>query len=109
MAYRRIFGGGPCDQDLEHFVLRAAALRVRIEQEVAEIKSILDDTAVSQEAPVFRTARGTCRVADLYARRFEHRVALCVLDGDAKEARDLQRLQMRMVRAFSGLWLMVNR
>ncbi|MCG8461047.1 MAG: hypothetical protein MI919_32585 [Holophagales bacterium] len=109
MAYRRIFGGGSCDRVLEHFILRAAALRARIEQEVAEIKGILDDSAVSQEAPIFRTARATCRMADFYVRRFEHRLSLCVLDGDAKEARDLQRLQMRMVRAYSGLWLMVNR
>lgn len=108
-AFRRLFGGATCDEALEQFVLRAASLRVRIDAEVTEIKGILDDTAVSQEAPIFRTARATCRVGDRFVRRFEHLVEYCVLDGDIKEARDLQLLKMRLTRAFSGLWLMVHR
>lgn len=109
VAYRRLFGGAQCDQALEHFVLLAAALRVRIDREVEEIKSLLDDSAVTQEAPIFAAARRTCVLGDRFLRRFEHRIAQCVLLADAQEARDLQRLQVRLMRAWSGLWLMVHR
>ena len=109
VAYRRIFGGGTCDLELEQFILQAAALRNRIEKEVEEIKEILDDTAVTGEAPVFRRARKTIRIADLQSRRFEHRIEHSVLGGDTSEAQAMQRLKMRMIRAYSGLWLMVYR
>ena len=109
VAYRRLYGGGTCDLELEQFVLQSAALRCRIEREVEEIKEILDDTAVTRDAPVFGRARKTTRLADLYLRRFEHRVEQAVLQGDAAEARNLQLLKMRMMRGFSGLWLMVYR
>ena len=109
VAYRRLFGGGTCDLELEQFILQAAALRGRIETEVEEIKEILDDSAVTREAPIFGRARRTTRLADLYLRRFEHRMEQAVLGGDASEARNLQLLKMRMMRGFSGLWLMVYR
>ena len=109
IAYRRLFGGGPCDNELERFVLQGAALRGRIELEVEEIKGILDDTAVRKDAPVFQKARITTRHADLFVRRFEHYIDQAVLNNDSAEARALQLLRMRMMRAFSGLWLMVHR
>ncbi len=109
VAYRRLFGAATCDQGLEQLVLRAAALRARIEQEVEEIKGILDDTAVTRDAPVFAKARVTSRMGDLYLRRFDHRIEQAVLESDVVEARSLQQLKMRMMRAYSGLWLMVHR
>lgn len=109
VAYRRLFGGATCDRELEDHVLRASALRLRIEQEVQKIKSILDDTAVTREAPIFVQARRTTRLGDLFLRRFEHRLEQAVLDGDATEAKALQQLKMRLMRAYSGLWLMVHR
>jgi hypothetical protein len=109
VAYRRLFGGGTCDETLERFVLEAAALRGRIEAEVEEIKGILDDTSVTREAPVYKNARNTCRNADLVLRRFEHYGEQCLLEGDIKEARELQIVRMRLMRGFSGLWLMVYR
>ena len=108
-AYRRIYGGAKCDRELEDFVLRAASMRSRIEHEVDEIKSILDDTSVTKKAPQYARAQATVRRADLYLRKFDHRMELAVLDGDADEARALQVLKMRMMRAYSGLWLMVYR
>jgi hypothetical protein len=109
VAYRRLYGGGTCDRSLESFILHAAALRSRIEHEVDEIKGILDDSAITREAPVYKVARTTCSRADLVLRRFEHHLEHYLLDGDAKEARDLQVLRMRLMRGYSGLWLMVYR
>ena len=109
LAYRRLYGGGQADRSLERFILRAAALRGRIEIEVEEIKGILDDTAIRRDAPIFQTARVTARYGDLYVRRFQHRVDQSVLEGDITEAQALQMLRMRMMRAYSGLWLMVHR
>ena len=109
LAYRRLYGGVTCDHDLEQFILEAAALRARIEQEVDDIKGILDDSAVSQDAPVFSKARRTARRGDLYLKRFAHRIEQAVLDSDGVEAKQLQLLKMRMMRAYSGLWLMVHR
>ena len=109
VAYRRLHGGGTCDLELEQFILQAAALRGRIEREVEEIKAILDDTAVTRDAPVFRKARKTARFGDRYVRRFDHRMEYAILGGDTSEAQALQRLKMRMTRAYSGLWLMVHR
>ena len=109
VAYRRLFGGGRCDRDREQFVLRAAALRALIEQQVDEIKGILDDTAATRDAPIFAEARQTVRLGDLFLRRFEHRIEQAVLSSDAPEARALQILKMRLMRGYSGLWLMVHR
>jgi hypothetical protein len=109
IAYRRLFSGSICDRELEELVLRAAALRVRIEQEVEEIKGIIDDTAIGRKAPQYVKARETVRLADAYLRKFDHRMEMAVFDGDGEEARALQVLKMRMMRGFSGLWLMACR
>lgn len=109
VAYRRLYGGGTCDRGLETFVLQAAGLRARIEHEVDEIKGILDDSAITREAPVYKVARVTCQKGDLLLRRFEHYIEVYLLEGDAKEARELQVARMRLMRGYSGLWLMVHR
>ena len=108
-AFRRLFGGANCNRDVEQFLLQAAALRARIEHDVEEIKGILDDTAVTQDAPIFQSARRTCTSGDRFLRRFEHFIHELLLAGDVKEARSILRLKMRMMRAYSGLWLMVYR
>jgi len=109
IAYRRLFSGSICDRELEELVLRAAALRVRIEQEVEEIKGIIDDTAIGRRAPQYTRAQETVRLADAYLRKFDHRMEMAVFDGDGEEARSLQVLKIRMMRGFSGLWLMACR
>ena len=109
VAYRRLFGQASCDRKLEQFVLRAAALRAMVEQEVEEIKGILDDTAATGDAPIYAKARQTVRLGDLFLRRFEHRIDQAVLNSDGQEARALQVLKMRMMRGYSGLWLLVHR
>ena len=50
-AYRRLFGRERLDRELEQFLLEAAALRMRINEEAQEITSILDETSVTGDAP----------------------------------------------------------
>jgi hypothetical protein len=96
------------NRDLESFLLWAAALRSRTQEEIEEIRGILDDTVVTREAPVFVRAKQTARLADLFVHRFDHEIAQTVLAGGGnEEARDLQVLKMRLVRESAGLWLLV--
>ena len=96
------------NRDLESFLLWAAALRSRTQEEIEEIRGILDDTAVTRDAPVFERAKLTARLADLFVHRFDHEIAQTVLAGGAgEEARELQVLKMRLVRESAGLWLLI--
>ncbi|MEM6454318.1 MAG: hypothetical protein AAF772_04415 [Acidobacteriota bacterium] len=109
IAYRRLQGNVPCDEAVEAFILRAAALRIRIEQEVDEIKGILDDSAITRDAPVFAQAAVTVRLSDLWVRRFDHLIHATLLSDDSTEARSLQVLRMRLTRSYAGLWLLVHK
>jgi len=96
-------------RETDDFILWAASLRSRIQEEVDEIQAILDDTAVTKEAPVFEKARQTTILADRYIRTFEHLLDRAVLDERASDAKDFQVLRMRLVRSNAGLWLLVHR
>jgi len=109
IAYRRLHGDAPCNREHETLMLRAAALRVRIVEEVEAIRSQLDDSSIDREGPLYVKARETARMGDLFLRRFEHLVSEALLDGDVTEARALTVLKMRMMRTYAGLWLMVHR
>src|SRR6185295_11235395 len=52
-AYRRLYGRGACDRELEQFILEAAALRIRINEEAQEISGILDETSVTGDSIVY--------------------------------------------------------
>jgi hypothetical protein len=96
------------DRDLESFLLWAAALRSRTQEEIEEIRGILDDTSVTREAPVFTSGKQTARLADLFVHRFDHEIAQTLLAGTVgEEARELQVLKMRLVRESAGLWLLI--
>ncbi len=109
LAYRRLHVKPEGDPELEQFLLDAAAVRLRINQEAAEITELLDETAVTKDAPVFERARLTTRHADALVQRFGHFIDLTVQDGAFGEAQQLQLLRMRLIRDYSGLWLLVNR
>lgn len=108
-AYRRLHVAPEGDEELERFLLEAAALRLRINQEAAEITELLDESAVTKDAPVFGRARSTTKVADAYVQRFGAYVDAAIQDGAFGEAQQLQLLRMRLIRDYSGLWLLVNR
>jgi len=109
VAFRRLAGNGPVDQELERFLLESAALRSKINEEAESIMGLLDESAVTRDAPVFGRARLTTRLADSYVQRFQHFMDLAIQDGNFVEAQALQLLRMRLIRDYSGLWLLVNR
>ncbi|HVS02427.1 MAG TPA: hypothetical protein VMT16_06630 [Thermoanaerobaculia bacterium] len=110
VAFRRLARADEAaDREREDFLLWAAALRARTNEEIEEIRGILDDTAVTREAPVFARARLTTRLADLFIRRFGHEIQEAMLGAEVAEARDLKVLQMRLVRESAGLWLLVHK
>ncbi len=109
LAYRRLYGANEGDPAVENFLLEAAALRMRINQEAAEITELLDESAVTRDAPVFVRARQSTRLADEYVQRFGNLIMSAVQDGNTSEAQQLQLLRMRLIRDYSGLWLLVNR
>jgi hypothetical protein len=109
VAYRRLHDRADCVRELEQFLLEAAALRNRINDEATEIMGILDDTVITRESPVFSRARKTTRLASAFLWRFSHYLEEAIQIGDAQEALNLQVLRMRLMRDFSGLWLLANK
>ncbi|HEY0511478.1 MAG TPA: hypothetical protein VGH73_06220 [Thermoanaerobaculia bacterium] len=105
-AYRRVFGKAETDRELEQFLLESAALRIRINEEAHEIASLLDETSVTGDAVVFARARLTCRSADSYVWRFNHVLHDLMMSGNMAECRQVQLLRMRLMRDYSGLWLL---
>ena len=109
LAFRRLFVAPEGDATFERFLLEAASLRQCIAAEAAEISETLDDTLVTRDAPVFERSRRTTRLAESFVARFGQMVDEAVRDGSFGEAQQLQLLRMRLVRDYSGLWLLVNR
>jgi hypothetical protein len=108
-AYRRVFGRAECDRELEQFLLEAAALRMRVNEEAQEITGLLDETSVTGDSVVFARARLTARAADAYLWRFNHVLNELMLVGNVAEIRQIQLLRMRLMRDYSGLWLLAYR
>jgi hypothetical protein len=106
LAFRRLYGRGECDRELEQFLLEGAALRMRINEEAQEIAGILDETSVTGDSIVYARARWTARTANHYLWRFSHVLDESVLSGSVTEGRQLQLLRMRLMRDYSGLWLL---
>jgi len=105
-AYRRLSGHEECDQELEQFLLESAALRMRINEEAQEIASLLDETSITGDSVVFAGARLTCRAADACLWRFNHVLSELMMNDSAAECRQVQFLRMRLMRDYSGLWLL---
>jgi hypothetical protein len=112
VAYRRLSqtanGNSPAGLggETERFVLKAASLRMRMLEEVEEIRGLLDDTAGNPHAPIYSRARATSRLGDDYLGRFAHYIHQAVVDGQPDEARQLEVLRVRLMRDFSTLWLL---
>ena len=107
MAFDRLSAAGECDLGVERFVLIGAALRHRINDEVNEIHSYRSRLG-SRETSASATTSGILRLGDWYLRQFSHFLENDLLAGRAVEARELQVLRMRLMRDYSGLWLVVH-
>lgn len=109
-AHRRLRDASSAfDQEVERTVFEAAALRVVINEQVEEIRALLDETATTGEAPVFHRARRTLRLASAHVARLEAFAEQALLRGDVTEAQELTVLKMRMVREHAGAWLLAMR
>ncbi|MFL6290305.1 MAG: hypothetical protein ACJ759_05360 [Thermoanaerobaculia bacterium] len=106
VAFRRLFGRREHDSRLERFLLEAAALRMLVNEEAQEITGIMDETSITGDSPIYVRARHTSRLADEYLWRFSHMMNEIVLSGDGAEARLVEILRMRLMRDYSGLWLL---
>ena len=76
---------------------------------IRSITELLDESSVTKEAPIFERARATTRVADVVVQRFSSFIDAAVQESSFGEAQQLQLLRMRLIRDYSGLWLLVNR
>lgn len=106
VAFRRLYGKRECDREMERFLLEAAALRIRINEEAQEITGIMDETSITGDSPIYARARLTARAADEYLWRFSHAMSTAVLSGDGAETIQVEVLRMRLMRDYSGLWLL---
>ncbi len=93
-------------RELEQTILEAAALRVALDDRVAEIKALLDDTATTGEAPVFAQSRRTLALAATYLARLAAAGERALVLGRVSEAQELLVLRMRLLRNYTGAWLL---
>jgi len=107
LAFDRLAAQSECDEDLERFVLAAAALRHRINGEVKEIHAYRSrvEARESSSSPV---TMALLSLGDWYLRRFAHFLETDAVIGDVGKARELQILRMRLMRDYSGLWLVAR-
>ena len=106
VACRRLHSKELCDRELELFLCEAAALRILLNEEAQEITDILDETSVTGDAPIFDRARQAASAANEFMWRFHHLIAEALTGAAIEDGRELQLLQMRLMRDYAGLWLL---
>lgn len=110
LAFRRLRAAdATSDRDHERLILEAAAVRVRLNDEVEDIKGLLDDTAVTGDAPIFGRARRTVRLAGVYLARLGAAMEEAVATGRLGESQELLLLRMRLLRDYAGGWLLAEK
>jgi hypothetical protein len=103
-AFDRLASREECDEALERLVLASAALRHRINEEVNETHARRSD-ANGGDHPRSEVIDDILRLSDLYLRQFSHFLENDLLAGNIPAAHQLQVLRMRLMRDYSGLWL----
>ncbi len=104
LAYRRLHRPEEFDRELEQMILEVAALRTLLSGQAEELVGLGDVDALRQQ--VVQNARVSCRLAGQFENRCRHFMEQSLLDGDVEEARVLQFLRMRLLRDYTGLWLL---
>ena len=103
-AFSRTEAELPCERHLEGLVLRAAALRRTLNRAAEESANFREMTGDRDQMPSDSSA-AALKLADRYSRQFEHFVTGCLFEGRLDEARGLERLRMKLLRDYAGLWL----
>ncbi len=109
VAFRRLADGIAENPARERFLLESAALRVCLNEQVSEIRSLWDESATTGDAPVVQQGLRVARLATSFVHRFDNYLDQAVLEGEASEAQMLQWLRMRLLRDYSGHWLLVHK
>jgi hypothetical protein len=109
LAFRRTVGAEPANVGLEQFILAAAALRHRIDQNQEEIRGLSLGSPVTSNTELMYQARESIRMADAYTKHFSHLAEQAVFDGDAQEARDFLTLRIRLLRESCELSILQSR
>jgi hypothetical protein len=103
-AKRAIAAGGRAPGDRDQLVLEAAAIRVKAEEEAARWRQ-----AKKMGRPVeglVHDVRQTLLLAAETDHRFATLVQEAAEDSSAEEVRTLVRSRFKLLRAYSGLWLL---
>lgn len=111
LAFRRLHGRGGMDPagdpELERFLLRGAALRVHVGRRVDDIRDLLNETYRNRDAPAVQDARLCLFAAETALDQYNQRVHQLLIEGRSQDARFIEILRVRMMREYSGLWLLV--
>jgi hypothetical protein len=87
--------------------LQTAALRVRIDEEAREIDRLKSRDRELLDSALERAAQTLQRAAEM-ERRFHWFIDDALYRGDTENLDPLHRTRFRLLRAYSGLWLLHN-
>jgi len=108
-AYRRLSGGtlgeGTIGWQLEHFLLTSAALRIKMEEEDAEIRRLRDVSAGGRLFEILESSAQSLERARETERRFQWFVDDMLYRGDTERLDQLYRSRFRFLKAYATLWL----
>jgi len=88
-------------------LLQAAALRIRLDEEAREIDRLQKRSSEHFPEALERASQSLQRAAEL-DRRFGWMVEDALYRGDTEHLEQLYRCRFRLLRAYSGLWLIHN-
>lgn len=110
-AIRRVAAGRSPEETLagqrDRLSMKAAALRIRIDEEAREIHRLRDTSSEHLPNLLERATQSLQRAAEL-ERRYQWFVDDALYRGDVKHLEELFRSRMRLLRAYAGLWLIHN-
>lgn len=109
LAYRRLFFPDRFPRSMEQFLVESAALRVLLGYQAEELVELLDESENARTGALHGQALTAVELASEFERRFQHFLQNAVLERNLEDAAALQLLWMRLLREYSGLWLLLHR
>ena len=112
-AYQKLFGRRPAEadednEDLWVLLLRAAALRLRVDDEATNLAAA-NAAGIAPDDALLTRARGSLDCAKELDEAFNGFLHDAVYYANPKILHQLYRSRFRLLRCFSGLWLIYDR
>lgn len=112
-AYQKLFDRRPSespedDDELWMLYLRASALRLRIDEEATRLAAAMA-AGVAAEAEVMTGAKRSLDCAKQLDEAFSDRLREAMAYSNSRILHQLYRSRFRLLRGFSGLWLIYDR